>query len=188
MTDMHRVKVLLSGAAVTGPGVATFYTITDPAAFVNALQTLYNTLKNFMPLATHINVSNSGETIDSNTGAFVGVWSGGSTSGLDGTNAGNYAQGVGGRIVWNTDGITHNRHVRGSTFIVPMSALYYSSDGTLDDTGRGNMQTAVNTFHTATAAGHVIWTRKRETTSGVEHSVTSATVSDKVTWLKSRRT
>ena len=187
MTDMNRVRVALSGTAIAGPGVATFYGIGSAPTLVNALQALYNTLKGFMPITTHIVVPTEGEIVDSDTGATTGIWTGGVTAGLDGGDTGGFAKGVVARIVWGTAGITHNRHVKGSTFVVPLAGSAYDSDGTISNTNRGSMQTAIDTFHTATTGVHVIWTRPSSTTSGVPHDVTSATMSDVVTTLRSRR-
>jgi hypothetical protein len=185
---MHRTLVHWSGSAVTGPGISTFYTLGAPATLVNGLQTLFGVLKGFYPTTCTTNVDTSGVDIDSNTGAIVGTWTGGSAFGNVGGGAGAFAKGVGARIVWDTAGFTHNRHVRGSTYIVPLLGSAFDGDGSISDTNRGTMNTAINTFLATMGTSLVVWTRPRATTSGVEHSVTSGALSDSTTWLRSRRT
>jgi len=188
MVAIDRVKVELSGSAVTGPGVSIFYTTGGGPVLANALQTLYNSLKNVMPVGLQINVQNGGETYESTTGAPLGVWSGGAVSGLLGAASGGYAQGVGARIVWSTGGVTNNRRVRGSTYIVPLSATYYSSDGTIDNTWRtGAGKTAVDAFRTTMGGDLVIWTRPKGGAGGGLNSTTAGNIDDRVSWLRSRR-
>lgn len=188
MPTIARVKVVLGGSAVTGPGVSTFYTTGAGADLSDALQTFYNAIKGGLPTGLTILVQAEGESFDSATGAPAGTWSGGSSTGLTGGATGSYAQGVGGRIVWGTNGVTNNRRVRGSTYIVPLGGAYYSADGSIDDTFRlSAVQNAINAFRSEVGPAFVIWTRPSDEASGVVNSTTSGAMSDRVSWLRSRR-
>jgi hypothetical protein len=188
MTDLAVCRVVWGGSPVVGGGVSTFYSVGTGAALSNALGTFYAAFKEITPLGTTMKVDSVGNVIDSNTGVITGAWSGGTGLGMNAATTGTYAAGVGARIKWQTAGITNGRHVAGSTYIVPILGAYYSADGTIADSlVSGTMQTAINNFLTTMGSSLVVWTRPRASTSGVEHSVTSGSLVDRVSWLRSRR-
>lgn len=189
MTDLFRLRVVWSGAAVTGGGVSTFYASgPSAAAFQAAVKSFFTTAVVNMPSSCSVTVPNTGEVINDATGGFVSTWTGGTVGNLIGTDPGVFAAGVGMRVVWNTSGTTGRRRVRGSTFLCPMGAGQYDSSGTINNSSRGTLEIAAQALVTALTPGLTIWTRAVGGSGGKSSTVTSATIPDKVSWLVSRRT
>jgi len=189
MTTINRARVVWGGTAVTGPGVSTFYSVGSGADLSNALFVYFNTIKTAFPPGVVWQMPSDGDTLDDNTGEINGTWSGGTGGPIGGTGSGAFAAGVGYRVVWNTGGITNGRHVRGSTFFCPIVTAAYDITGTIDDTIRGAQETAADNFLASFGPEElVILTRLTPTHNGTSHGVVSATIPDKVTWLKTRRT
>jgi len=89
-------------------------------------------------------------------------------------------------VRWNTDSIVGGRRLKGRTFLLPIESVNYDSAGTLVTACLNNFQTAANTLE---AVGKLlIWHRPQQGGSdGVVGPVTSATVPDRVAWLRTRR-
>lgn len=173
---------------MTGPGISTFYAVgTDGAALAAAVWDFFTSIKDEFPIGVTWTRPTGGETVDDNTGEINGTWTGGTGGTLSGTDSGPFARGVGMRIVWETAGVTGGRRVRGSTFLVPLGASRYQSDGSIIDARVTNVLTAGNALVTAMAGALVILTRNTPAHSGTSHEVTSVTVPDKTTWLTTRR-
>ena len=103
-----------------------------------------------------------------------------------------FGAGVGARVRWQTAAFRNGRRVVGTSFIVPMWADYFESDGTIKAAAITLLQNASNTLLTAlTAADAVLGVYSRPTAvganDGVISSVTGATIPDQVSWLTSRR-
>lgn len=173
---------------MTGAGVSTFYSAGTGADLANALKTFYTAIKSSFPSGLVWTVQQSGETIDDNTGEINGAWSGGPSGSVAASGVPEHAQGVGCRIRWNTDGITHGRRVRGSTYLVPLCVNQYEPDGTILNAAVTAFDTAAGALLGATGVDLVILTRLSPTTSGTSHPVTSPQTIDRVSWLRSRRT
>jgi len=190
MTTLSRLRVELSGGAVTGPGVATFYTDASAGLLQSSVKTFWNAVRSAMPNNLSILIPAAGEELNAETGAVVGAWSGGVAQNYSGSGGALYAQGVGARVVWNTAGSTGRRRVRGATYLVPLVNTMYSANGTIDDGIVITFQNAGSALVTDMGTSLIVWHRPTTTTSndGVAHPVTSALAVDKVSWLKSRRT
>jgi hypothetical protein len=183
---MQRLRVTWSGSPVTGPGLTTFY-LPDSATTVADVLTLFGSLANKFPPGITWTVPSEVDLIDPTTGILTGgaALAGSGTQVSTGTDT-KFAAGVGARIVWGTSTVIGGRRVKGSTFLVPLEAYCYAADGTLDATNASQMQTAVNTFVTNT--NYVIWHRPSPGGSdGGIATVTSGTIPDKVSTLRSRR-
>lgn len=188
MANLVRVRVSWNGSPVVGEGVSTFYFDEAHTGFVADLTALFADLSTPVPSGVSWVIPNTGDLIDIATGALSGTWTDG-TAGTPGAgNLNDYAAGVGMRIQWGTSGIRNGRRVKGSTFIVPIGVNYYDSNGTLDTGLLAAMQTSVNTFFTACAGNLRIYSRPTDTQSGQENVAISATLVDRVSWLRSRRT
>jgi hypothetical protein len=180
---------VLTGGAVTGAGVATFYTDTSGGALKSALDVFWNAVRSAMPNNLSIVVPDGGEELDSTDGSLVGTWTGGTTTTMAGSGGTTYAQGVGARVVWNTNGITRGRRVRGSTFLVPLATAMYANDGTIDNGIVTSFSNSAAALVTALGGGLVIWSRPSTGGSdGVSHTVIGSSAPDRVSWLVSRRT
>jgi hypothetical protein len=192
MADIERIEVTWTGN-VTGDGISVFYAQSGTTTAPAALKAFFTTLAGWMPTGMAWDIPSTGDVIDDATGTLTGVWAhagGGSVSSSGGTQ--NRAQGVGMRVKWYTGGIVHGRRVQGSTFIVPLMTSAYESDGTITSAVTGNASTAANTLISATDT--VIWSRPfagsptNPARAGSSHTVIAATIPDKVSWLRSRRT
>ncbi len=196
MVDISRVRVAVGGAAITGPGVSTFYTSGSGASLQAALKTFYTSISNVFPTSLNFSFPSGGETIDSETGEFVSAWSGATASTVVGTaTVAGFIAGTGARIVWATNGVTNGRRVRGSTFLVPLGASMFGLDGNIQSAIVTDLETKINTFRTSVSPGFGIWRRplpeSPEHPSGVAggfNSVTGSSLSPRTTWLITRRT
>ena len=93
------------------------------------------------------------------------------------------------RFVWNTGARRSGRLVRGSTFLVPVIRSTFDGPGHVDDAARTALQTAATNLVTAAGANLRILSRPGvRVTTGGSAAIISATVPDKVSWLRSRRT
>ena len=188
MPNLVKFQVPWTGNVVVGGGVTTLYFDEAASGFVSAFTTFFDTIKLNFPVGVTWTIPDTGDLVDVVTGGITGSWSEGTTSVINATSAGDYAAGVGGRIKWFTDGIVSGRRVRGSTFLVPLASDRYDSDGTLDNGYRSSMQTAANTALSAVTGDMKIWHRPVGGTGGSAHTVTSGSIPDQVSWLRSRRT
>lgn len=187
MTLMNRVRVTYTGGVVVGPAVSTYYFSQAHTGFVADLFAFYDAVKDRFPSSLSWQIPNVGDVIDADDGSLAGAWTDGSSTGGVGLATNQCPAGVGLRIVWNTLGTTNGRRVRGSTFYVPLDATMYGTDGSLSSSIT-QWQSAASTLVTASTNQMLIWTRPRENAAGGVNSVISATVPDKVTTLRSRRT
>ena len=187
MTTLIKQRVVWTGTGVIGGGLSVFYFDVATSGTTAAIKAWFATVMQIVPVGTSAQVENAGDTIDDATGAIVGTWSDGSTQTIPGTGTGVWAAGVGLRVSWLTGGVTNGRRVRGSTFLVPMNAASYGSDGTIDNAVLGAQNTAAQTFQTTMSSSHRIWTRPVDGAGGRSHPVTGVIVPDRISWLRSRR-
>jgi hypothetical protein len=134
-------------------------------------------------------IPNSGDIINDANGALEGVWTGGTAAQVTGTGASLYAQGVGYRIVWNTNGIRGSRRVRGSSFMCPMDSAMLDAAGTLGSTQIAAIVTAATSVISNSPDELRVWSKPHKgLADGTSHVVTSASVPDQISWLRTRRT
>lgn len=189
MPTLMRLRVPWSGSPVVGGGISTFYHLTaGTIGYADDVADFFTAIRNGVPAGITWQVPSSGDTILDSTGELNGTWSEPGTGGTV-TSAGtvNFANGVGARVVWNTNGIFRGRRVKGATFIVPLVSGVYLSDGTLDNATVATFQAAADAL-VAARPNLVIWSRPVDATPGESNAITSAVAVDKVSWLRSRRT
>lgn len=186
MADLLRIRVLWNGAVVGG-GVSTFYTDDTISPDVSDLKTFFTALAPFLPPTCVITVPNNADTIDMNSGRLTGnlALTGGGTVTGSGNSA--YSAGVGAFINWNTAFVRNGRLLRGRTFICPLAQGLASTDGTLNDSLRGSLDTAALAL--ISTAHYQIYHRPPKGTfaGGTAHVIVSAQTVDRVTSLKTRR-
>lgn len=188
MADVLRHRVVWSGSTVTGGGVSTFYQDSPDTAGPGVLFDFFNAFAGILPTGTTITVATSGDIIETSNGELIGAWSGGTGGVVTGTNTTGYARGVGMRVRWNTAGIFHGRRVRGSTFLCPLGLGVYDTDGSINSSVITASNTAISDF-VGEDQGFGIWSRPQGTaTDGEFNLITSGTLPDAVSWLRSRRT
>lgn len=191
MATICRIPVELNGTGVTGGGVSTFYTSNlAPATFLAGIRQYYFSLAGLFPDDVGFSFPGDGDLIDDGTGALAGTWTTTAPAVVTGTQTGTWARGVGARAVWNTAGITRGRRVRGTTFLVPMAANQYTSNGILDAGAASSIALAGAALITAGGGDMVIWSRPLPGvgSGGASHAVTSASAPTATSWLRSRRT
>jgi len=119
---------------------------------------------------------------------------------IQGTGGGAWAAPAGATAQWTTASYLYGRRVKGRTYLVPLTAGAFQSDGTILDTTK----TALNAAAAALVAGasnFVVYTRERQAKSaaesptgkeityrpGASSMVVSGSVADRVAVLRSRR-
>lgn len=104
------------------------------------------------------------------------------------TGAGAYAGGAGAVVNWVTGAFHLGRKVRGRTFLVPLTAAAFQTDGTLAAGFQSNVQAAATAFATSNPTPAIFSVKPFG--GGFAHSVaviTGATVPDRSAILRSRR-
>lgn len=183
---MERLRVAMSGPGVAGPGLMTFYFGTagaDPAAvhsFLTALVAMF-------PDDVEFSVPNTGDIIEEPTGRIIGTWTAAGGGVINGSSTQTFQLGGGARVVWETAGIRGGRHVRGTTYLVPIVSTQFDSTGRLSSSAQGAILTAATNFLAGGGAELKIWSRPKGGLNGVVHQVTSARVPQTPTALRSRR-
>lgn len=193
MTSLNRLVIGWQGPQIAGAAVTVLhYSASDNAAPpVGAVMSALTTVRMWFPTGVVWTIPNTGDVIDDKTGALTGVWT---ASGGGQVSAGGPAQaaaGVGGCIGWTTGGIVPGkrgpRKLRGRTFLVPLCAGNYDSDGTHKPDQLLALQTLANDLQ---AAGPLaIWHRPSApgAADGNSYGVIANRVRDKVAFLSSRR-
>lgn len=182
-----RVRCEWAGTGVVGPALSTFYFSGSMTGIPAAVKTFFDSIGNQIPSGTSITTPSNGDELDEATGELTGAWtaSGGGTTSC--TGAGVFAAGAGLRVRWNTANVFLGRRVRGSTFIVPIVAAAYDSNGTIQGATVTQVGNAATALVTAGAGGLRVWSRPNALGQYALSAVTSATVPDKVSTLRSRR-
>lgn len=188
MPTLNRVVCEWTGSVVTGGGISTFYFADAATGYVADLLTLFDSIKSWLPTGGGFDVPGTGDRLDAATGDLVGAWTDGTAGGVGFSGGAEHAAGVGCRIAWGTGTFANGRRVRGSTFLVPLTRTAYDNNGTLTSGALEALQDAVDTFMGGAGADLVIWSRPVGGAGGGTAPVTSGTVVDKVSWLRSRRT
>ena len=186
---INRVRVAWSDTGVVGPGLSTFYFASPGTIGISNLLTLFTTIAaNDLPDDVTITVPGSGDRIDELTGTIIGGWTQSGGGSVTGGSSGSFAMGVGGRLRWDTAGVVAGRHVRGTTFLVPMAGASYASDGRIGTTALTRINNALTTFLAAVSPNLVIWSRPAPGRLGSIHPVTLASCPAEISTVRSRRT
>lgn len=189
MADLKRLRVVWGGAGVTGPGVSTFYSsAVGVVGMADDVETFFSSNAAIFPDDVTITIPSGGDLIESTTGDLSGSWNDPGTGGtVTGTSAASFAAGVGIQVRWRTDGIVAGRRVVGSTFLVPVFGGLFATDGTVNNADVTTILGRATTLITS-MDGMVIWSRPAPGRVGSISEVQSASVPDRVSWLRTRRT
>lgn len=182
---VDRLQVSLSGPAM-GSGVATHYAVPG-SELQPAFSTFWESCAFLMAEAVDIHVPTTGDQIDEATGLLTGAWTFGIGGNYSGGGSGAYAGGVGAVIQWITQGLVEGHRVRGRTFVVPLALNSYDALGTLNASVVSALESAANVLLNTAAGNHVVWSRPRPGVAGSIHPVVDFRVSDRVSWLRSRK-
>ena len=179
------MRVTLSGAGVAGPGLTTFYSAGEMEP--SAVLAFYTALASQIPDDVQITVPNTGDLIDEVTGNITGSWASSGGGIVNGSSSGTFALGQGYRVRWETNGIRNGRHVRGTTFICPVSGTVFDTTGRVSSTAQSAALTASGSLILGMTGGLVVWSRPSPGLNGVAHPVVASTVPETPTALRSRR-
>lgn len=172
------------------PGVSTFYvdTGTDISTATDALRAYFNAHIALLPAGLTIQVPSNGDTISDADGTITGAWSDGTpVTVVTATGAGAYAGNAGAVVHWLTTGLVGGRRVRGRTFLVPLVASAYESNGSLSAATLTTLNTAAGTLVGALGSGMRIWHRPKPPAAGSSFDVDNHRVPDLSVSLRSRR-
>lgn len=188
MSTVARTRVTFSGAACVGAGVSTWYWDDSVTGVVDAIGDFYDAIKSAFPDKLTITIPNTGDILTAETGELEGTWTEGDVRVITGTDTGNFVLGTGARLVLRTSGINAGRRVRGSVFLVPLGVSVFNEDDALANTFVAGANAAAATMITAAAGALRVFSPPKGIRPGKQSEVTSASVPDAVSWLRSRRT
>lgn len=180
-------KIVIGWSGQTGlPGVSVMYTATADDVTTN-LATFFTAIRTAFPPGTTWAIPGNGDLIDETTGQLVGDWTGGTAATVTSTRAAvGYAAGIGLYIRWGTSAIVGHRRLKGRTFFTGVGVDVYDTDGTLTAPYITQFQNAANTLVASNKLR--VWHRPpKGGSSGAAYLVSSATIPDRVTDLKSRK-
>jgi hypothetical protein len=178
-----------------GSGVSIFY-CGDTDDLTPGLGAFFNSIRAFCPTAVTFSIPASGDKINDTDGTLAGAWSGGTAATYTGLAASAFAAGTGMYVRWLTGSVVDGHKLQGRTFIVPIVTSSFFTDGELQGGTVSGVQTAATTL--AATAKMILWHRPRKaytSPDGTTHPdrigtgrlVIAATVPNKVTSLRSRR-
>lgn len=188
MANLARVRVEWSGSPVQGGGLSTFYFDEAGSGWTAAVTAFFNAIKGVFPTLLTWKIPGSGDLINDASGALTGTWDEGLDQSVAANGVGQYPFGVGARVVWNTDGLTNGRRVKGSTFLAPLLSGQFEGSSALVPAVVTLFNTAANDLADSPDYDMKIWTQAVNGSGGKSSSVVSASCPDKVSWLRSRRT
>jgi hypothetical protein len=195
VTALFKVQARWNGWA-GAPGYTNLYFETsDPLSggaqqAVDNVRAFFATIKDFIPGACSVLVSPTVDMVEDTDGELDDTITVATPPlVVTGGSGATFAAVAGACITWKTAGVVAGRRVRGRTFIVPMSANQYQADGSLVDAAIPILVGAASALRTATGPTFVIWHRPTGSpaSGGSSFAVTAQSISDKVSYLSSRR-
>lgn len=185
MATLNRIRVTWD-SDVPGGGLSTFY-YPSSQTDVSDLKTFFTSVAAYLPAGLSLTVPSNGDQVDSNSGRITGGWTGTGGGTVTGGGNSNWSNGIGLRVVWETVVVRNGRRVRGSTFICPLGQGFAANDGTLNNTTKDDILGFANTLANTGFLNVFHRPPKGTFTGGATATVSSASVPDRVTALRSRR-
>lgn len=192
--SVYRVKIRWTGfTGAPGYTILHFDAPTEATqAGADAVHSLTNdfivSLASNLPSAVSLLAEQGVEVIDQATNQLETIFTATARAATKGVGTGGFSSATGACIVWETGEVKAGRRVRGRTFIVPISASMYDTDGTLTSACLTDLQGAASQL---AGGGFNFGVLSRPSISGAAdgsfHTVSSGRVSDKTAVLRSRR-
>jgi hypothetical protein len=181
----------ISRFAVLGDGSAPL-TNTQLNAVAAALNTMYSAWKLLSPSSVTFAVFPTVQVITVETGALTAELNIPTPGTVQAGSVGNYAAGTGARIYWHTVTIKNRRLIRGATYVTPLVASAFGTNGAVLGTTANTITTAATAYIAAILAAGVfpsVYSRPPKTLpgSGLLGAISSASVSLKPASVRSRR-
>lgn len=160
----------------------------DAAAAARAVRSFFFSARSQLPVGVSISIPAVADVIDEASGNITAQVDFEAPTSVEGSGSGGYSAASGAVVNWNTAAYRNGRRVRGRTFLVPLAAGAYDSNGDLS----GGALTMIRgaTAHLTSGASvmpFVVWSRPGRGSGGSAEPVTSATVPDLGAVLRSRR-
>jgi hypothetical protein len=171
------------GALPGFPGISTFH-VASPAATNDLanLSTFLQAFKTVVSSSVTWHFDNAVDEIDVGTGNILDSFHATAIADQVGTSSDLFSAASGIVIRWNTGGFTtpippkhKSMRVRGHTYIVPTSAVAYSSTGLVNSTWLTNMSTAGNALMSALSGRLCVYSRPvyNKTTGALQRAGTA---------------
>lgn len=202
MVAMFEIKTVWTGG-ITGTGYTNHYFIHSDPPSTGALDAATNVkafweaVKVLIPTGISLQIQNAVRVLEDTDGSLDSIIDIAAPAVTAGSGAGVYAKPVGACVDWLTTTVHGTRRMEGRTFIVPLFASAWQSDGTLLDAYRTTIQTAASALIAASGPTFCVWGRPRladathvppiTARAGTSGAVVSSRVPDKAAVLRSRR-
>lgn len=188
MSTLNKIPVAW-GSWAGAPGVSTFYTFGGNLDNdVAAIRAFFNSLALQFPSGITFSVPGVGDTIDDATGLINGAWNATAAPAIvTGTGSGAYAGNAGGIVHWLTSGVANGHRVRGRTFLVPLIATAFDTQGSLSTTALTAIRSAAATLISSGAGDFRVWHRPVGGAGGASFATLTSSVPDLAITLRSRR-
>jgi hypothetical protein len=158
----------------------------DTATAVESVHEFWVSLEADLPNDVHIQVEDSGDVLDSETGDLTGTWVSDGVDIVDGGASTGYSAASGAVVDWLTSTIADSKRLRGKSFIVPLAGGAYTAAGVLNSTFVTALEAYGATLISTQSTSFVVWHRGTGTNGSVG-LITSAHVPNTVAVLRSRR-
>lgn len=188
---MIEIKAVWTGWA-GGPGYSTFHGGGGDAAsaqnLYNAVYTFFDAISNLVPSSITVTVVPTYRVLDAASGSLISQGNVGAPSaGIVGTGNAAFAALVGMCVNWQT-GVSAGKKLRvGRTYLIPLTAFIWATDGTVNDSVVTQVLGAATTYAATSDAQPVVWKRPRNGAGGVVSPITGARVPDEGVVMRSRR-
>ena len=187
MADIYRVNTSWSNFP-GAPGISSIYSLTQPSASgLTDIRSFFSAFSTIIPAGATLQVEGEGDIINDATGTLTGAWSATQPAAINCSGAGNYSGSTGAVVHWFTNGVVRGRRVRGRTFLVPLVASAYDTNGSLSSSAISSITTAADGLIAAAGITPAVWSRPTGFASGAAFEVVSSRVPDLAVVLRSRR-
>jgi len=185
MANLYKVQAVWSGF-IGQVGYTTFYESANPTDLQPYVD-FFEDISAGIPDVVSIQLLNEGSVLNDTNGETTAFWSTDPVAAAAGTGTGDYAGGVGILCQWSTAQIVNHRRLRGRNYIVPAVGAVFDSNGTVDESYRTSVTSAMGGLSSALANGLSVWSRPAPGRAGSHATVTGFSVGDKAAILRSRR-
>lgn len=161
---------------------------TSVAAAAGAVRSFFFAVRPHLPVDVSVAIQPVADIIDEANGNITSQLDFDSPDTVTGGGTGGYSAATGAVVNWNTAAYKNGRRIRGRTFLVPLAAASFDSQGDLDNATLGDLRSATDYLTSgASPLPFVVWSRPTGGAGGSAEPVVSATVPDLGAVLRSRR-
>src|SRR5215471_1813576 len=188
MSNIWRYRVTW-GNWPGAPGYTNLFTTEQlGTAFAPAVHNFFDAVKGFMPTGLQWTFPSTADKIDVASGLIVGSEPWPAQTPVTATGVGNYSGAAGAVVNWTTDSFYNGHRQRGRTFLVPIIAGQFDTNGSLATGAVTSLTSAAGAFWNAVKPTFVIYRRPSVGHATTTAEVTGYSVPDLTAVLRSRRT